>query len=124
MTQLTRNGIAKDLKTSPYIFTEIIDNKKVDFYFSSMLHLNNFKKRREVNYNMIYNYIYKRFKFKYNCRMLADCNLYHKIETRGFYIKINHKEYLWPSSITLNGESKTSEKFAGWHEILMTKFVD
>ena len=118
-TNLTRNGVAKDLKTSPYMFTEVVDAGVTTFYFSSRLHLNNFCEKRDDNYSMIYNYIYKRFKFKVDCRMLADCNLYQKIESRGFYITINKKEFLCPSSIILNGESKTSKSLDEWRETLM-----
>ena len=124
MSQLTRNGIAKDLKTSPYMFTEVVDEGVITFYFSSRLHLNNFCEKRDENYTMIYNYIYKRFKFKVDCRMLADCNLYQKIETRGFYITINKKEFLCPSSIILNGESKMKKSLEEWQETLMTNSED
>ena len=119
MKNLTRNGVAKNLEYSPYIFTEFIDGDQVDFYFSSKLHLNNFIEKRTENYNMLYNHIYKRFKFKVNCRMLADCNLYQKVETRGFYIKINNKEFLCPNKLTLNGESKMSKSLEEWRETLM-----
>ena len=57
MQQLTRNGVAKDLSKSPYIFTALINDDRIDLYFSSKLHLNNFKEKREENYKMIYNYL-------------------------------------------------------------------
>ena len=109
----------KDLTKSPYIFTEMIGDKPVHFYFSSNLHLNNFTKKREQNYQMLYNHLYKRFKYKVNCRMLADCNLYQKIENRGFYIKYNNKEFLCRDNLTLNGESKMSESWLRWQETLI-----
>ena len=93
ITILTRNGVAKDLVCSPYSFTEMVNGDVVTFNFSSRLHLNNFIEKRKENHQMLYNYIYKRFKFKVDYRMLADCNLYQKIENRGFYIKINNKGY-------------------------------
>ena len=120
MSELTRNGVAKNLAKSPYTFTEFIGSDRLDFNFSSKLHLNNFLKKRQDNFNMLYNHIYKRFKFKVDCRMLADCNLYNKIETRGFYIKLNNKEFLCPSDITLNGESKTKKSLGEWQETLTT----
>ena len=56
MSNLTRRGVAKDLKTSPYTFTEIINGVKVVFYFSSKLHLDNFKKilQKTLMYAIIY----------------------------------------------------------------------
>ena len=112
MNNLTRNGVAKDLSKSPYIFTEMVNGEQLDLYFSSKLHLNRFVELRQNNYNMIYNYIHKRFKYKVNCRLLADCNLYQKIENRGFYIKLNKEVYLCPNNIILNGGSKMSENLA------------
>ena len=93
MTNLTRRGVAKDLAVSPYTYTNFYNDKPVNFYFSSKLHLNNFINKREDNYKMIYNYINKRFKFKVDCRLLSDCNLYHKIEKRGFRVEYNHQIY-------------------------------
>ena len=123
MKNLTRNGVAKDLSQSPYIFTEVFEGAKVDFYFSSKLHLDNFTKRRQDNYQMLYNHIYRRFKFKVNCWLLSDCNLYKKIETRGFYIKINGNEIICPDNITLNGDSKMSVSLEGWRETLMLSYA-
>ena len=120
MTNLTRRGVAKDLSKSPYIFTEIIDGNQLDLCFSSKLHLKNFIEKRAENYNMLYNHIYKRFKYKVNCRMLADCNLYQKIETRGFYIKYNNEEFLCPSQITLNGECRMKKNSEELQETSMT----
>lgn len=118
MSNLTRNGVCHNLPESPYTFTEIVNGDKTVFYFSSNLHLQNFINKRNENYTMIYNYLYKRFKYKVDCRMLADCNLYYKIETRGFYIKHKDKEFTCPNSITLNGESRMNENYDVWQEIL------
>ena len=123
MKDLTRNGVAKNLAKSPYVFTEIIDGKELSLAFSSKLHLNNFVEKRSENYNMIYNYIYKRFKYKVDCQMLADLNLYKKIESRGFYIKYNKKEFLCPSQIILSGESKMNKNLEEWQETLTISYA-
>ena len=120
MNNLTRNGIAKDLAHSPYICTIITESDVLHLYFSSKLHMKMFNKKRDDNYNMIYNYIYKRFKYQVDCRLLADLNLYQKIENRGFYVKLNKEVYLCPDNITLNGESKMRRSYAEWCETLMT----
>ena len=124
MTNLTRRGIAKDLSKSPYIFTEIIDGKQLDLHFSSKLHLKNFVEKRAENYQMLYNHIYKRFKFKMDCRLLSDCNLYNKIETRGFYIKYNNKEFLCRHNMQLSGESKMKKNLEEWQETLTINYAD
>ena len=116
---LTRNGVAKDLPKSPYVFTALIDGKRLDLFFSSKLHLDSFKNKRQENYKMIYNYLYKRFKFKTDCRLLSDCNLYQKVETRGFYIKFNNKEFKCQNTIILSGGLKMKKKLGEWQEILM-----
>ena len=90
---LTRNGVCKKLENSPYNFTYFHDGKRVTFNFSSKLHLEKFTKNRQANYAMIYNNIYKRFKFKIDCRLLSDFNLYKKIENRGVYIQIEDHTY-------------------------------
>ena len=118
MTNLTRRGIAKDLSKSPYIFTEMIDGKQLNLYFSSKLHLNNFIEKRAENYQMIYNHVYKRFKYKVDCRLLSDCNLYNKIENRGFYIKYNNKDFLCRHSVILSGEYEMKKNLGEWQETL------
>ena len=92
-TNLTRNGVAKDLSKSPYVYTYVYHGLKVSLHFSSQLHLNNFNKNRQKNYAMLYNYINKRFKIKVDCTILSDMNLYQKVENRGCYVKIDNTVY-------------------------------
>lgn len=100
-TNITRRGVCKDLKNSPYQFTFFHAGKEITLNFSSKLHLKNFTENRQKNWSMLYNHIYKRFKFKVDCVILADCNLYQKIENRGCYIKIGNQEYTDVSNIVL-----------------------
>ena len=86
---LTRGGVCTNLAFSPYNFTYFHNGNTVTFNFSSKLHLDNFTKNRQKNYVMIYNDIYKRYKFGIDCRFLSDFNLYRKIEKRGCFIKYN-----------------------------------
>ena len=83
-----------------------------------------FGEKRNENYNMIYNYIYKRFKYQLDCRLLADLNLYQKIETRGFYVQLNKEVYLCPDNLILNGDSKMKKSYGEWQEILTTSSED
>ena len=98
---LTRNGVCKKLENSPYSFTYFHDGKCITLNFSSKLHLKNFIENRQKNWAMLYNHIYKRFKFKIDCVILADCNLYQKIENRGCYIKIGDHSYTDVTKIVL-----------------------
>ena len=86
---LTRRGVCTDLTYSPYTFTNIHKDDVYTLYFSSKLHLDNFVKNRQKNYSMIYNDIYKRYKFGIDCTFLSDFNLYRKVESRGCYIRYN-----------------------------------
>ena len=106
---LTRRGVCHKLAYSPYNYTYIHDGKVVTFNFSSKLHLDNFTKLRRKNFAMIYNHIYKRFKFKIDCTFLSDFNLYRKIENRGCYINFDGKIYRCLDNITLDGENKTKK---------------
>ena len=99
---LTRRGVCKNLQFSPYTYTVCYKGKVANFNFSSQLHLTNFVNLRKKNYAMIYNYIYKRFKFKIDCTFLSDFNLYRKIETRGCYINFDGKVYTSFDNIILN----------------------
>jgi len=99
---ITRNGVCKKLENSPYNFTYFHNGKEVTLNFSSKLHLKNFTMNRQKNWSMIYNSINKRFKFKIDCVLLADCNLYKKIENRGVYIKIGNHIYTDLKEIIIN----------------------
>lgn len=99
---LTRHGVCRKLAYSPYNYTYIHNGKFVNFSFSSKLHLENFTNLRKKNYAMIYNSIYKRFKFKIDCTFLSDFNLYRKIENRGCYINYDGKIYTSLENISLN----------------------
>ena len=98
---LTRNGICKQLAYSPYNFTYVHKGKVVTLNFSSKLHLKNFTENRKKNYAMLYNYIYKRFKFKVDVTFLSDFNLYRKIENRGCYINYDGKIYTSLDTLSL-----------------------
>lgn len=90
-SNLTRRGVCHKLECSPYNFTYIHNGKPVTYNFSSKLHLEKFTKERKKNFAMIYNDIYKRYKFKIDCTFLSDFNLYRKIENRGCYIDFDGK---------------------------------
>lgn len=99
---LTRRGVCHRLEYSPYQYTVVKNGRVATYNFSSKLHLDNFTKLRSKNFCMIYNHIYKRFKFKIDCTFLSDFNLYKKIETRGCYINYDGKVITSLENIQLN----------------------
>ena len=98
---ITRGGVCKSLPYSPYVFTYVHNGIAVNLFFSSKLHLEKFTKNRKKNYVMIYNDIYRRYKYGIDCTFLSDFNLYRKVETRGFYIKYGDNVLKCDSNIKL-----------------------
>ena len=47
---LTRNGVAKDLSKSPYIYTIITEDNVLSLHFSSKLHMKRFDEKRNLEY--------------------------------------------------------------------------
>lgn len=96
---ISRNGIIYDLKLSWYVFP--LNN--ITYYFSSKNHLEKFAELVEGNRDAYSTSLTKRFKILSNIDNLADLLLYMKVETRGFYIKINGEECVCPNDIIFGG---------------------
>ena len=101
---LSRRGVCNDLKTSPFIYNVLYDNDTIDFIFSSKTNMNKFEERKLDNRVNISRSLTGRFKLNISMDILADIVLYQKIEHRGFLIKLNNEEVLWPSIIKLDGQ--------------------
>lgn len=100
---LTRSGVAKDLKRSPF---RIILNG-VTYCFSSDKHLQKFKAqcyayRAQVNLSLSH-----RFDYELDLSMIADLVLYRKIETRGFFIKYRGEEFTCQKLHVSSGDNLT-----------------
>jgi hypothetical protein len=80
----TRGGVVYDLKLSPYIH----EDKNMQFYFSSKLHMKRFLEKRNEERNILKYSLKRRFKCEIECDILSDLILYKKIETRGFLIYV------------------------------------
>lgn len=99
MVKMSRYNVFYDLSISPYM-------KELDeilFVFSSKWHKDKFTKQYK-DFVLQQN---SRFKEKYlidlNFEKLFLLQLYQRIESRGFFIKINGVEYTCPKSVKLNG---------------------
>ena len=104
MTKLTRNGITYNLTSSPYIVElKYRDDLVIKYYFSSELYVNKFNEKLEKHHTTIKESLSKRFKIEIDIDELSDILLYSKIETRGFYIKINEEDYTCLNIIRLTG---------------------
>lgn len=108
---LTRNGIAYNLKLSPYKVTiKYQDNESITFKFSSQLYMDNFKNKLKNNRNVICESLSKRFGFIINNEKLCDLKLYSSIEKRGFLIETKEGLYECLNIIKLDGQNKIQKK--------------
>lgn len=89
-----------NMDETPYILE--IDG--VTYYFSTFLHLTKYKRLYNENRKLVSERLSTRYRVYIQCNLLADINLYIKVETRGFKIvDRNGVEYICPSQILLNG---------------------
>lgn len=106
MNTLTRNGIAHNLKLSPYEHTIKYENETLTYIFSSELYKNKFIEKIESYREKINCSLTKRFGFEIVNDLLCDIKLYSVTETRGFLIR-GKEEYECLNIIRLNGEILT-----------------
>lgn len=121
---LTTRGICHDLSESPYTFTRIKDGNEIIYCFSSRLHLEKFKNRERKHNDSFTEFLKRKYRANFDILLFSDLGLYRKIESRGFYIKINNKGVTCLNSLILNGDLKMKEKPEGLSEISTTNFAE
>lgn len=84
-----------NLAESPYLFYL----NGVTYYFSSELNLNKFKDKYEQNRAEVAARLHKRYRYAVECSQFADVYLYKEIENRGFYIKTESGDFVWPGQV-------------------------
>lgn len=102
---LTRNGVAYDLKLSPYKLLLNYKNNDLEYVFSSQLNKDRFLNSIKPNRDKINTSLTKRFNIDINADLLCDIKLYSTIEKRGFLIKTNDKEIECLNIIRLDGNN-------------------
>ena len=117
---LTARGVCHDLKSSPYTFTRLKDGNEIIYHFSSKLHLDKFKNREQKHNENYTAFLNKKYSAIFDILLFSDLSLYRKIESRGFYIKINNKGVTCLNSIILSGGLKMNEKPEGLSATLTT----
>lgn len=103
MSKLTRNGIAYDLKTTPYLHCVIYEKDGVEYRFSSELYKEKFIAKLENHREKINESLSNRFGFNVKNNILSDLKLYTTIEKRGFLIFYNGVPVECQDNITLDG---------------------
>ena len=82
--------------------------------------LEKFKAREKKHNSDFTGFLNRKYKAVFDILLFSDLSLYRKIESRGFYIKINDKGVTCLNSIILSGELKMNEKPEGLSETSMT----
>lgn len=108
---LTRNGIAYNLRLSPYEYTMNYSNgESIRYKFSSLLYKDKFIEKIESNRESINTSLSKRFGLNISNEILCDLKLYSSIEKRGFLIETKEGYYKCLNIIVLDGQNKIQKK--------------
>lgn len=108
---LTRNGIAYNLKLSPYeVIVNYNKNEQIKYKFSSNLYKENFENKLLSNRDSISTSLSKRFGFIIVNEKLCDLKLYSSIEKRGFLIETKEGFIECLNTIKLDGQNKIQKK--------------
>ena len=79
---LTKNGVSYNLAITPFYTVK----NGLRFHFSSRSHKMKFDTQVRVKEEWLRDSFYKRFHFLIDTDLIADLQLYSKIEQRGFYV--------------------------------------
>ena len=108
---LTRNGIAYNLKLSPYeVKIKYDKDSYIRYKFSSNLYKENFENKLKDNRVNISTSLSKRFGFIIVNEKLCDLKLYSSIEKRGFLIETKEEIFECLNTIKLDGQNKIQKK--------------
>lgn len=101
---MTKSGIERDLKNSPYITTINYGKNCITYVFSSMTAKTKFEDQIEAYRKEVTESLTNRFRIKFFVgKDLSDVNLYRKIERRGFLIVVNGDDITWLGEVEYNG---------------------
>lgn len=110
---LTRNGIAYNLKLSPYEHVVQYSNgESIKYKFSSLLYKEKFIEKIDGNREKINESLSKRFGIGMSNEVLCDLKLYSSIEKRGFLIENKEGYYKCLNTIKLDGQNMIQKKLA------------
>ena len=104
---LTRNGIAYNLKESPYRLEVPYKGYSLLYVFSAERYKKKFYDEFIENREKISESLSKRFGFQVHNDLLSDLRLYVAIEKRGFLVMKDEVKIECLENITLDGEKLT-----------------
>lgn len=108
---LTRNGVAYNLRLSPYEYLINYSNgENIKYKFSSLLYKDKFIEKIDGNRETISKSLSKRFGIDLCNDVLCDLKLYSSIEKRGFLIETKEGYYSCLNTIKLDGQNKIQKK--------------
>lgn len=105
---LTRSQIAYDLEISPHRLI-VQYNDPITYVFSSNLYKTKFQEKQENHREYVNNSLSNRFGFNINFNLLADIQLYTKIEKRGFLLVTTGGNIKCPNNLILDGVTMTKQ---------------
>lgn len=101
---MTKSGIEHDLTVSPYFDRVYYGGKVYEYYFSSGSGLARFQREKESNRDFIKTSLEQRFKIKFHIgRDFCDMQLYRRIESRGFRVVVDGRNYTCLDEMQYNG---------------------
>lgn len=103
---MTKSGIERDLKITPYYLKLNYPNgNEITYYFSSQLSLDRFDSNLGINRKTLRESLLNRFRIKFKLADdFCDLQLYRRIESRGFRIVINGSEVEWLGRLEYSGQ--------------------
>lgn len=99
MSDLTKHGVAYDLERTPFY----VERNGAVFFFSSLSHKEKFCENMRIKEDWLCDSLSRRFHYKVDVRLLADLQLYDRIEKRGFRIEYNGEVYRCHQDVELDG---------------------
>lgn len=106
---LTRSNIAYDLEISPHQLSVNYKDESITYVFSSNLYKTKFQERQEEHRQYVNNSLTNRFGFDIHFNLLADIQLYTKIEKRGFLLVTTGGNIKCPNNLILDGVTMTKQ---------------
>lgn len=99
--RMTDYGIVYDIEQTPFVRYR----NGLNFHFSSRRHLEKFTQKMVAHEQWLNDSMSRRFHVEVDMRVLADIQLYMRIETGAFYVKnlIEGKVYRCPEDVKLDG---------------------
>lgn len=108
---VSKYGVAYDMRTTPYTFMW----RGMEYHFSTEAHLNKFRENVVKREEWLDDSLSRRFRCSVHLPILADIQLYTKVETRGFRIVTEQGvAYESPAHVFVHAQGRDLGVGDGW----------